>query len=419
MEKLQIIVGGFLGLLPAGGITWDYVQYPLGLSQLGHDVYYIEDTRLYPIYQKPGSDWNDASYAVTHLRQVMDYFGLTGKWAYRDEASGKCFGLPESRVKEICKTADVFINLSCSTFLREEYARIPARALIDSDPMFTQIQYSSEQMFTPGEAGGLRRMIDGHNYLFTFGENIGAAGCRIPTCNLHWHTTRQPVCLDRWKVLPWVPDFSAASFTTLMNWTAGKRLQHRGESWGQKDIEFRKFIHLPQEVGGLQLSAIINQTGGTGEAFPRQEIEAAGWKLPDGESNAGNWLQYRQFIGQSLGEFSVAKETYVKAVTGWFSCRSACYLATGRPVVTQDTGWSQTIPSGTGLLAFTDLESAKEALLRVMHDYRQHARQARAIAEESFDSRKVLTRMLDQMHSSNSPGGTINQQEALRNAGSP
>ncbi len=199
MEKLRIIVGGFIGVMPVGGVTWDYVQYPLGFSMLGHDVYYIEDTRLYPIYQKLGSIWNDCSACVEHLQTVMKHFGMQNRWAYRDEASGKCFGMSEAAIKEVCVTADVFINLSCSTFLRDEYLKIPARILIDTDPMFTQIQYLSQQMFTPGSPG-LRQMVDGHNYLFTFGENIGSTECRIPDCGLKWSPTRQPICLDYWRL---------------------------------------------------------------------------------------------------------------------------------------------------------------------------------------------------------------------------
>src|SRR5262245_42636528 len=138
-KKLRIIVGGYIGLLPAGGITWDYVQYPVGFAELGHDVFYIEDTRVWPIYQTEGSDWGDCSSNISHLTSVMEAFGLQDRWAYRDEASGKCFGLSEERVQEVSRTADVFINISCSTFMRDEYRQIPARVLVDSDPMFTQI----------------------------------------------------------------------------------------------------------------------------------------------------------------------------------------------------------------------------------------------------------------------------------------
>ena len=380
--------------MPAGGITWDYVQYPLGFLLMGHDVYYIEDTRLYPIYQKAGSNWNDASSCVQHLKQVMEYFGMKDRWAYRDEASGKCFGLREEKIKELCRSADMFVNISCSTFLRDEYLQIPVRVLIDSDPMFTQIQYSAPQMFTPGEPG-MKTMVNGHNYLFSFGENLGAADCLIPNCNLQWFTTRQPVCLSYWKNRSVLS--SKVSFTTLMNWSAGKLLQYNGDAWGQKDIEFKKILQLPRLVPDVSLSVVVNQTGGTGETFSKSTIEDAGWLIADGDSNAGNWIDYQDFISSSMGEFSVAKETYVKANTGWFSCRSACYLAAGKPVITQDTGWSKYIPVGKGLFTFNDLQTATESINEVVANYDQHAKDARMIAEEYFDSNTVLNKMLQQI----------------------
>ncbi|MEO6546412.1 MAG: hypothetical protein ABIN94_00370 [Ferruginibacter sp.] len=394
MKKLKIIVGGFLGIMPAGGITWDYVQYPLGFLLMGHDVYYIEDTRLYPIYQKAGSNWSDASPCVQHLQQVMEHFGMKDRWAYRDEASGECFGLSESKIKELCSSADMFINISCSTFLRDEYLQIPVRVLIDSDPMFTQIQYSVPQMFTPGKPA-MTEMVNAHNYLFSFGENLGAPDCLVPDCDLQWNTTRQPVCLQFWNNRS--TDTVHSSFTTLMNWTAGKPLQYNGETWGQKDIEFKKILELPQLVPDVSLSMIINQTGATAEPFSRATIEAAGWRITDADSNAGNWRSYQDFIASSMAEFSVAKETYVKARTGWFSGRSACYLAAGKPVITQDTGWSKYIPAGNGLFAFKDLQSARESINEVVANYSQHAKHAVDIAQEYFDSRKVLGKMLQQI----------------------
>lgn len=389
---MRIIVGGFLGIIPAGGVTWDYIQYPLGLSLLGHDVYYVEDTRLYPIYQKAGSNWDDSSSCINHLKQVMTYFGMNDKWAYRDEATGKVFGLTEKKIKEICVSADVFINISCSTFLRDEYLKIPARILIDTDPMFTQIQYLSQQMFTPGRST-LREMINGHNYLFTFGENIGARDCKIPDCGLRWLPTRQPVALNYWKTKS-NTSASHNSFTTLMNWTAGKTLLYENELWGQKDLEFNKIMNLPARIDNVKLSIVVNQTGGTAPTFSKSAVENAGWKILNPDLAAGNWLAYQKFIQDSSGEFSVAKQTYVKANTGWFPCRSACYLATGKPVVTQETGWSRFIPQGLGLLAFTDIESAAANLMEVINNPHKHIKAARNIAEEYFNSDKVLTRLL-------------------------
>jgi hypothetical protein len=389
-RKLRIVVGGYIGLLPAGGVTWDYVQYPAGLAALGHDVYYVEDTRLWPIYQPEGSNWGDAAPSVAHLRRVMDAFDLSSRWAYRDEASGQTFGLDLDRLNEICRTADVFINISCSTYMRDEYRAIPARVLIDTDPMFTQIQYLSQQMFTPGEPA-LRELVDAHNFHFTFGENVRGDDCRMPDCGIKWRPTRQPVCLAHWRAS--MPSLGNM-YTTLMNWTAAKRLQYDGETWGQKDLEFRRFVTLPDHVPDVSLAVAVGQTGGAGEPFPSEEARAAGWRVLDPETCAPDWRTYRSFIEDSRGEFSVAKETYVKARTGWFSCRSACYLAASRAVVTQDTGWSKYLPSGEGLLAFDDIESAADALRRVGSDPERHSRAARAIAEEHFDSAKVLASLL-------------------------
>lgn len=395
MKKLRIIVGGFLGLTPAGGLTWHYAQYPAGLAELGHDVFYIEDTRLYPIYQKPGSDWNDASSCVEHVRNVMRFFDMSEQWAYRDEASGTCFGLSEEKVNEIARTADVFVNISCSTFMRNEYRQIPQRVLIDTDPMFTQIQIATEQMFTPGKPG-LRQMAAAHNNHFTFGENIGSDDCRIPACDLHWRPTRQPVCLKYWK-----PNFSVnknSTLTTLMNWAAGKKLEYQNETWGQKDIEFNRFINLPKRVSKPGLAIAVGQTGATGEAaFPSEKVKEAGWQVLDPDVCAADYASYQDFIEASLGEFSVAKETYVKARTGWFSDRSACYLAKGRPVVTQETGWSRYIPTGEGLFAFSDEQSAIEAIEQVASEPEKNARAARQIAEEYFDGSKVLNHILEQL----------------------
>lgn len=410
MKKLRIIVGGFLGLLPAGGVTWDYVQYPVGLAELGHDVFYIEDTRLWSIYQKEGSDWGDCSASVEHLKNVCEWFGLSNRWAYRDEASGGCFGLSLEKVYEICRTADVFINISCANVLRDEYMKIPVRALIDSDPMFTQIQAHSQAVFTPGQSG-MRRALEGHTHHFTFGENVGHEDCRMPPCGVDWKPTRQPVCLRYWHAEQLEkPD---APFTTLMNWTAAPPLDFEGEMWGQKDIEFNKFINVPQRMRDVSLCAETSQDEATsqikdvsfavavgqtsGAPFPFEATQNHGWQVLDPRAVAGDWMSYQRFIADSRGEFSVAKETYVKARTGWFSCRSACYLAAGRPVVTQDTGWTKHLPHDGGLLAFDTEAQAIEALRRVVAEPEKHACAARAIAEECFDSNLVLSKLLNDL----------------------
>ena len=383
---LRVIVSGYLGLLPAGGVAWDYVQYPRGFADLGCDTFYVEDTRLWPVYAT--EDQTDAAPNARYLAGVMDAFGLADRWAYRDEASGRTFGLSEAALAEVYRTADVFVNVSCSTPMRPEIERIPVRVLVDSDPMFTQIQLETGALFTEGEAG-LRALVDAHTHHVTFGENVGAPDCRMPAAGIDWVPTRQPVCLDRWTPQPAT---SGGAWTTLMNWSAAPPLGWQGETWGQKNVEFARVQDLPRQLDA-DLAVAVGQT--TGAPFPREAAEASGWRVLDPNAVAPDWQSYRGFLGASRGELSVAKETYVKARTGWFSCRSACYLAAGRPVVTQDTGWSRTVPHGLGLVPFDDAEGAAEAVRAIESDYAAHARGAREIAEAAFDARRVLADLLD------------------------
>lgn len=392
-NDIRIIVGGFLGLLPAGGVTWDYLQYPLGLSELGYDVYYIEDTQLWPVFHESAATSSESIPDLRHLTEVMDHFGLGRRWGYRDVASGQCYGLSHREITEICRSADVFINISCSTVMRDEYRAIPLRVLIDSDPMFTQIQLETGSSLTTGESS-LRELVAAHNFHFTFGECFGRPECRMPSCGIDWLPTRQPICVDQWSKLPALPP-NDSLFTTLMNWSAAPPLDYAGEKWGQKNVEFSKIIGLPSDVPSARLGVAVGQT--TGIPFPARQAREAGWHVLEPRQCAADWRSYRDFISRATGEFSVAKETYVKAHTGWFSCRSACYLAAGRPVVTQDTGWTKVLPHGRGLLAFRDRREAAEQLRAVMTDWSMHSRAAREIASSFFDSRTVLRHLLTKL----------------------
>jgi hypothetical protein len=391
-DPLRIVVGGYIGLLPAGGVTWDYLQYPLGFAALGHDVFYVEDTRVWPVYQPVEQAGFSCATNVDHLARVMDTFGMSERWAYRDEVSGKCFGMSQTALDEVCRTADIFVNVSCSTFLRDEYRSIPVRALIDTDPMFTQIQLATQEIFTAGESG-MRTLVEGHTHHFTYGENIGGKDCRIPTAGVNWRATRQPVCLDQWPVTP-ARAAAHAAFTTVMNWSAGRALEYDGEHWGQKDVEFLRLLELPRRTSA-PLAVVVGQT--TGEPFPAETAARHGWNVLDPAISAPDWITYRDFIQASLGEVSVAKETYVKAVTGWFSGRSACYLASGRPVVTQDTGWTRYLPSGTGLIGFDTADQALAGIEAILSDPSRHAASAREIAEVYFGATRVLEDLLSQM----------------------
>lgn len=386
--KPRIVISGFIGLYPLGGVAWDYAQYVAGFADLGWDVLYLEDTRTWPVYQRDC----DASLNVAHVAATMEYFGLGGRWAYRDAVSEQWFGQSESALHEFCRTADIFLNLSCSADLRDEYAAIPIRALVDTDPMFTQIQYLNERSLT-GEATGMRALVAQHTHHFTYGESIGERSCLIPPLDLQWHPTRQPIVLERWPVTE-SPN-GAHCYSTIMNWKLDRDLTFGGERWGQKDVEFMRLFDLPRRVPEIPLGVAVSQEPES--EFPTSAAREAGWIVIDPAACAHDAHSYQGFILASRGEFSVAKHTYVKAQTGWFSCRSACYLAAGRPVVTQDTSWSRRLPSGRGLLAFHDEESAIEALRSVTSDPQAHSKAARAIAVEHFDSKRVLGEMLERM----------------------
>lgn len=390
MEKLKIVIGGYIGLYPTGGASWDYIQYPLGLKLLGHDVYYIEDTKRYPIYQKDLNAWEDATESIQYLSSVMNRFGMKDRWAYRDIASGKSYGLSEHQIIQICKSADVFINISCSTFMREEYLNIPHRMLIDSDPMFTQIQYWKEMNAeVESKVWTTKSMIENHNYLFTFGENINDSSCFIPKFDYKWIPTRQPVCIDYWSNNQSRED---GFYTTVMNWAGRNKLLYNNEEWGQKDVEFKKFKTIPHLLPDIKFKTIINAP-----TTDLSEFISNGWDIfPNDE--VPDMDAYQDFIFKSTAEFSVAKETYVKSNSGWFSCRSACYLASSKPVITQETGWSKYIPSGNGLFTFTDLDSAVDAIKKVKSDYKYHSHKARDMAREYFSSDLVLKKMIDEIY---------------------
>jgi hypothetical protein len=393
MEKLRIIVGGYIGLYPTGGATWDYIQYPLGLKLMGHDVYYIEDTMLYPVYQEDGGKWDDASSIIQYLEETMKSFGFEDRWAYRDVATNECYGMPLTRVLEICRTADIFINISCSTSMRDEYFKIPRRVLIDSDPMFTQVTCFNEM--NGNNETCVKKLIETHNYLFSFGENIGNPDCLIPTFNLNWRTTRQPVCLDYWLKNDLQVRYG---FTSVMNWSGRKRMIYNSESWGQKDIEFEKFMNIPGKCNDLRFDVVINAPLNPESEFSIERLSLNGWNVFNPKKIVSDFKSYADFIKTSYAEFSVAKESYVKSKSGWFSCRSACYLAAGRPVIAQETGWSKFIPGGDGLFAFADRDTALASISSVAENWPRHSKAAIEMARNYFDSKIVLYEMINKLN---------------------
>jgi glycosyltransferase involved in cell wall biosynthesis len=216
-------------------------------------------------------------------------------------------------------------------------------------------------------------------------ENIADPSCIIPRCGVDWKTTRQPITLEDWPV---AFDPSARAFTTVMSWKTKPALPaFGGKVYGGKDVEFRRFWDLPKRVGApLELAL-------SGPA-PRDEIANRGWVLRDAAELSSTMDRYRDYIAASRGEWSIAKQAYVATRSGWFSCRSACYLAMGKPVVVQDTGFSRIYPQGEGIFGFTTLEEAAAGIAAIDADYRRHCDAARAIAERFFRAETVLEKLI-------------------------
>jgi len=378
---MRIIVTGLVGQYAFGGVAWDYLQFVEGFRQLGHDVFYLEDTEMWPYDPIKNTISEDCTYNVTYLRGVMEKLGLADRWIYRSAPDASYHGHTERETKEICATADLYLNVSGCGWLRPEYLAIPCKAFLDSDPIFTQVALLS------GKQDVIDR-IRAHDRHFTFAENIGAPDCRVPDAGFHWIPTRQPVVLDWWDGGPETP---RDIFSSVMNWVSYKGCEYNGETWGQKDVEFLKFVDLPRRTAQ---KFEIAMGMGPGMKRPTEMLQQKGWQIIEPAEHLPDPWTYREYLRRSKGEWSVAKEGYVKSRSGWFSCRSACYLALGRPCVLQDTGWSNVYPTGHGLFAFRTLDEAVTGIDAINADYAAHSRAARELAEQMFDARRVLADLI-------------------------
>jgi len=387
---MRVIVTGLVGQYAFGGVTWDYLQYVLGFAALGHDVWYLEDTATWaydPVKQEPSAD---CSHNVGYLERVMHEFDLGDRWIYRNEADGFYHGVKDEALAEsILGEADVLANVSGACWLRPVTARIPRKLFLDGDPMFTQIGLATDP-----ESEYAKRVRE-HTAHYTFGLNVGQAGCAVPTAGLNWRPTVQPISLDWWRksLMPASACHIADNaWTTVMNWASYKGKEFQGETYGQKDSEFLRFLDLPSS---LDERFVLAMGQGVGKSRPTEMLQSKGWNIIEPDVHLPDYATYHDFLGNSKGEWSIAKNGYVKSRSGWFSCRSACYLAAGKPVVVQDTGWSDHMPSGEGVLAFSTPEEAASAIARVSADYAHHSEAARLYAEKYFDAAKVCASLLE------------------------
>jgi hypothetical protein len=386
---MRILVSGLVGQYAFGGVTWDYMQYVLGFRVLGHDVWYLEDSANWaydPVKQEPSAD---CSYCVSYLERIMREFDMGDRWIYRNEPDGKYYGISDERAAEkIIGEADVLVNVSGACWLRPITAKIKTKLFLDGDPMFTQIKLAR------GTPEYLER-IRAHEGHFTFGLNIGRLGCKVPETEFRWRPTVQPIMLECWSrplMDTETSDNANSVWTTVMNWASYKPEEFEGETYGQKDVEFLRFAELPLQT---EEKFVVAMGQGPGKSRPTAHLESLGWKILEPDIHLPDHVSYRDFVANSKAEWSIAKNGYVKSRSGWFSCRSACYLAAGKPVVVQDTGWSEHLPSGDGALCFSTLEEAVRAIEAVVRNYPHHCAAARSYAENHFDAAKVCAELLE------------------------
>jgi hypothetical protein len=378
---LQIVVLGYIIRGPLGGLAWHHLQYVAGLARLGHDVVFIEDSDDYPSCVHLDRDVDDdPSEGLAFAENAFERLGIAGKFAYYDAPRREWLGPAAHRANDFCAGAQVVLNISAINPVRPWWRDAPIRILVDTDPAFLQIRHLQCQ--------AARAVASAHNVFFTFGEKIADKDCSIPDDGFPWTPTRQPVVLDAWPATQPSQDHP---FTTVMQWDSYESLHHQGRRYGMKSESFRQFCDLPHRCNAPLLLGI----GGNSDVTHKNLYEQ-GWQLRNAIEFTRNPWQYQHFIRQSAGEFSVAKQGYVVSNSGWFSERSANYLASGRPVILQDTGFSDILPTGEGLLAFTTPQEAVQCLERVRRDLDRHACAARAIAVEYFDSHKILSDLLAQ-----------------------
>ncbi len=403
---LRIVVTGLICQHPPlGGLAWHYLHFLLGLVRLGHDVYYFEDSGEVPYLVDSGTSAKNRVAAsgqnVDYLARLMARFDLDDRWAYRYPPGAEWFGLSAERRRAVIRSADLLLNISGSLEYPEKYRPIPRLVYIDTDPVVTQAKIAT------AEDGPVRRRADAHDVHFSFGERLWAT---MPGTRHRWRPTRQPIVLSEWP-----PSGGAREvFTTVMSWTSYAPARYGSDSYGQKDVEFKRFLELPQKVDPLAMEVALGSTrhqdwetedqstprrasARENERWtPRDLLGNAGWNVVDAFERCGDPDRYRWYIQSSRAEWTVAKHAYVRGRPGWFSERSACYLASGRPVVVQDTGFAGVLPAGEGILAFQTLDEAVDAVREVDSDYARHSQAARSIAEEFFDSDRVLPRLLEE-----------------------
>jgi hypothetical protein len=379
--ELTILVSGMIAGVPHhGGTTWVVLQYLLGFKQLGHNVYFVEPVQRDSL--QSGGSTLESSVNAAYFRQVMGEFGMHRHSALVLADSRETVGLPYTELRDVAQHADVLINISGLLTDESLLEPVPVRAYLDIDPGFTQLWAAAE---------GIDMGFASHTHFVTIGLDIGGPECLIPTCGRDWITTLQPIVLAQWPV---ANSTAYDGLTTVANWRGYGSIVYQGTFYGQKAHSLRQYITLPTLTDEKFLLALAIHPD---EKKDLAALTANGWHLLDPAKLADGPASYRRFIQTSKAEFGFAKSGYVAADCGWFSDRSICYLASGRPVVAQSTGFERFLPIGEGLFAFETTDDVLASIDALNSNYPRHREAARSIAEEYFDSDQVLATLLQRL----------------------
>jgi hypothetical protein len=378
----RIVVWGMMARSPFGGMIWQVLHYLIALRQFGFDVWYVEDSDELVYDPATFELTEDCATNVDRLREVVESVGFGDRWVFRPPITNAYRGaLDEAGVRDLYATCDAAFNLCGAQEIRARQQAVRCRVYVETDPVMNQVAIASGNM-------DLAQQLDGYAHLFTYGENLGADDCLVPITRYEWNKTRPPVYLESWSTSE--PPPNGARLTSIANWKhSGKDIQWQNHTWKwSKHHNFLAFIDAPRDAP-LELELAV----GAIDQADRDQLRRNGW-LTSGSSQLDYPDAYRQFILQSLGEFTVAKDQYAAPRSGWFSDRSVCYLAAGRPVITQSTGFEKYIPTGEGLFAFQTRRQVHEAMQAIADDYPRHSASAADVAREFFGADKVVGAML-------------------------
>ncbi len=381
--KPVVVVAGALAQRPGyGGHAWVFLQYLLGFRRLGFDVLFVDRIDASMCVDERGQRCSlEASVNLRYLVDVMAEFGLADSFALLSDHNPRIVGMGWGEVVDRARRSVLLLNVMGHLDDPEIRDVAPNRVFLDIDPGFGQMWREL----------GLADMFSYHDHYVTIGHNIGRADCTIPTGGIDWLTTRPPVVLEQWPDQP----VGGSAVTTVGSWRGPfGPIEYGGETYGLRVHEFRRFVDLPHRTGFPMEAALDIDPADSADA---EALQAGGWGLVDPHKVASDPAAYRWYLQGSRAEFMVAKNMYVRSRSGWFSDRSVCYLASGKPVLAQDTGTGEAYPIGEGLLTFSTPDQARVGIEQIQAEYPRHAAAARRIAADHFDSDKVLGGLLDQL----------------------